>query len=54
MDQDHKMWLDTVSEDLLPFVDKAIEDWNAQSDEYNTWNSLGWDERDELVRNAAR
>lgn len=52
-DVNHALWLETVTDELRPFVDRAVRDWNAQADEYNQWSVLGWDERDEALRNAA-
>jgi hypothetical protein len=53
MDLNHDQWLETVPAELLPFVEKAIQDWNDQADEANQWASLGWDERDALLLEAA-
>ena len=30
----------------------AQDHWNASADEYNQWDSLGQDEKDELIANA--
>lgn len=49
----HRQWLTTVPDDLLPFVANAIAAWDAKADRFNKWRDLGWDERDSLVREQA-
>ncbi|MDG3444623.1 hypothetical protein [Nitrospirillum amazonense] len=52
-DLNHEGWLETVPAHVLPFVAPAMAAWNAGADEFNQWSELGWDERDDLVRQAA-
>lgn len=52
-DLNHQQWLKTVPDTLLEFVPATITNWNAQSDFFNQWSDLGWDERDSLLREQA-
>lgn len=49
----HELWLETVPEGLLPYVDRTVAAWNAEADGGNQWDDLGWDERDDLLREMA-
>jgi hypothetical protein len=52
--QNEELWLNTVPVRLRHLVPKAIEEWQAKSDEFNRWAELGWDERDELLKQLAQ
>ncbi len=47
-----------VADTLEDFVGNSVESivrakWNADADEFNQWDSLGQDEKDELIANSA-
>lgn len=53
-DLNHRQWLETVPDELKPFVPAAVAAWDAQADDSNKWSALGWDERDALLQDAAQ
>lgn len=34
----------------MDVLQEAIDRWNAQADEFNQWDSLGQDEKDEVIK----
>lgn len=49
MSSNNELWLETVSAEKLPYVEKAMETWNKNADQYNQWSELGWDEKDKFL-----
>lgn len=49
-DLNHSQWLETVPEDKRKHVQGAVAAWNASADEFNSWDELGWDERDAALQ----
>ncbi|MCK9435026.1 MAG: hypothetical protein M0R32_09465, partial [Candidatus Cloacimonetes bacterium] len=52
--KDKKGWdfeeaLKRANERIAPFEEKARKKWNAKADKYNQWDSLGDDEKSELI-----
>lgn len=41
--------LKRANERIAPFEEKARKKWNAKADKYNQWDSLGEDEKFELI-----
>lgn len=49
----HTQWVETVPACLKPYIEQAVNAWNADADRFNQWANLGWDERDAKVRQTA-